>query len=518
MLPGKPISSSDVLSLLRRWRWLIIPGPILGLAVAWGVSLRMPDRYRSETVILVVPQRVPESFVRSTVTTLIEDRLRTMGQEILSRTRLEKIIGDFQLYPELRRQLPLEDVIAEVRADVEVEIVKSDSFKIGFTYSDGRVAQKVTERLATLFIEDNLRDREAQAEGTQQFLEAQLDDARRRLIEQEKRLEEYRRRFSGELPSQMDSNLQAIRTTQMQIETVVDALNRDRDRLLVVERTLADMINAPQAQAPVVAIPGAAVGTLTLDQQLVAARRDLAALESRLTAAHPDVQRGRRLVAEVAGRVADVVADVPGETPPPVSGTPTELARYAEMTRLRAERELLGRQIAQRTAEERGLRGKIGDHQARVDAAPTRESELTELMRDYDTVQVTYRTLLSKKEESQIATNLERRQIGEQFRVLDVARVPERPFSPNRPVIVGVGGVLGLMFSLGLVVLLYLADRTFRSETDVVQTLMLPVLAMVPTLEVRVEDRGHWMRRVMSSVAGAVTGIGRRAIWWRARP
>jgi polysaccharide chain length determinant protein (PEP-CTERM system associated) len=516
MLPGKSPSSSDILSLLRRWKWLVIPGPIFGLVAAWAIASRLPDRFRSETVILVVPQRVPETYVRSTVTMQIEDRLRTMSQEILSRTRLEKIIGDFDLYPELRQELPLEDVIATVRADVEIEIVKSDSFKIAFTYSNGRLAQQVTERLATLFIEDNLRDREAQAEGTQQFLEAQLDDARRRLIEQEKRLEEYRRRYSGELPSQMDSNLQAIRTAQLQIDTVVDALNRDRDRLLVVDRTLADLMSAVSVPVAVVGV-GSPTPQLSLDQQVDAARRELAALESRLTPAHPDVQRARRQVAERMARVAAAAEQTGDEAPLPVASTPAEVARHSEITRLRAERESLGRQIALRTAEERGLRGKIAEHQADVDAAPTRESELTELMRDYDTVQVTYRTLLAKKEESQIATNLERRQIGEQFRVLDVARVPEVPFSPNRPMIIAGGGVFGLMLGLGIVAMLFLADRTFRTEMDVVQALTLPVLAMVPRLDGLTEDRRHGVRHMLFAPVRAARAIGRLVAWRRAR-
>src|SRR5687768_8220247 len=114
MLPGRVYSPADVLGTLWRWKWLIVPWPILGLAAAWTFSSRLPDRYRSETVILVVPQRVPESYVRSTVTMRIEDRLRTISQEILSRTRLETIVNEFSLYPDLRQEIPLEDVIARV--------------------------------------------------------------------------------------------------------------------------------------------------------------------------------------------------------------------------------------------------------------------------------------------------------------------------------------------------------------------------------------------------------------------
>src|SRR5207245_4937440 len=185
--------------------------------------------YRSETLILVVPQRVPVAYVKSTVTARIEDRLQSISQQILSRTRLERIIQDFNLYERERRTGIMEDLVERMRKDIEVQIVKGDAFRVAFTADSRRTAMKVTERLASLFIDESLRDREVLAEGTNQFLEAQLEDARRQLIDNEKKLEDYRRLHAGELPKQQESNLQGLHNIEMQLQALVDSLHRDRD-------------------------------------------------------------------------------------------------------------------------------------------------------------------------------------------------------------------------------------------------------------------------------------------------
>src|SRR5688572_26949285 len=165
MLPGKKYTPEDILAILRKrvW-WVLVPFAVFGAGAAI-YSRVLPDLYRSETLILVVPQRVPESYVRSTVTTRIEDRLQSISQQILSRTRLERIIQDFNLYAEERRTGIMEDIVEEMRKDINVQIVKGDAFRVAFVADEARTAMRVTERLASLFIEENLRDREVLAEG-----------------------------------------------------------------------------------------------------------------------------------------------------------------------------------------------------------------------------------------------------------------------------------------------------------------------------------------------------------------
>ena len=202
---------------------------------------------------MVIPQRIPDSYVRSTVTASVQDRLVAITDQILSRTRLERIITEFDLYPQERRVSPMEDVVETMRErDVELQPPgREQSFRVSFTSADPTTAQKVTARLASMFIDENLREREKLAENTSVFLESQLEDAKERLLEHEKRLEEYRLRNSGELPSQMAANLQAINNNRMQLQSVNDTVNRVRERRLLVERQLTDTI--PLATPPLTA-------------------------------------------------------------------------------------------------------------------------------------------------------------------------------------------------------------------------------------------------------------------------
>src|SRR5687767_15052907 len=170
MLPGKKYTPEDFLAILKRRFWLLlVPVAVIG-AAAGLAGKTLPNLYRSETLILVVPQRVPENFVKSTVTSRIEDRLQSITQQILSRTRLERIIQDFDLYPEERRTGIMEDVVEKMRRDISTPPVRGDAFRVAYVGREPRTVMRVTERLASLFIEENLRDRELQAEGTNLFL------------------------------------------------------------------------------------------------------------------------------------------------------------------------------------------------------------------------------------------------------------------------------------------------------------------------------------------------------------
>ena len=512
MLPGKKYTPEDVFRILLRRIWFILV-PVAVVTAATAVFARfLPDEYKSETVILVVPQRVPETYVRSTVPAGIETRLDSISQHILSRTRLERVISDFNLYVEERKTGLMEDVVGRMRSHIKVEIVKGDSFKVTYTGSEPRTVMRVTERLASLFIEENLREREVQADGTNQFLESQLEEARRRLIEHEKKLEDYNRRNSGELPTQLAANMQAMQNIQMQIQAIIESVNRDRDRRLIVERQVADLqaealaVPAPaQAPTPTPALQSAngdnTVTGGTTAQQLAQARATLQALEARLKPGHPDVGIWRRRLRDLE-KQADAEALAAPVTPRVSAADATRERRIRD---LKSELEQLDGQIAQKLEEEKRLRGNVATIQARVDATPTRESEMTELTRDYATLQGIYASLLHKKEDSRIAANLERRQIGEQFKLLDPARLPEKPSSPNRPLINLLGCIAGLMIGAGFIVLLEYGDTSFKTDEEVASILSLPVLAVVPSMRSEEERRALFRRRLAIAVGLGTT-------------
>lgn len=530
MLPGRKYTPEDILSLLVKRRWFLVVPFLLCSLGALLVSRWLPNVYQSETLIQVVPQRVPEEYVRSTVSTKLEERLQSLTQQIMSRTRLERIVQEFDLYAEQRRTGIMEDVIDAMRKSIDVKTTGGrsgvDAFTVRFSSNDPVIAQKVTERLAGLFIDENLRDRGFLADATNEFLETQLADARARLVEQERKLKEFRERHSGALPTQLGSNMQAIQSMQLQLQALLESAARDRDRRLMLERLRNDAqteLDALRAAAPVAAPAAAgdvALAGATAAQQLESARAQLAQMELRLKPNHPDVRRMKRLIADLAKKAETealqqpLSADAASSAPARVT-SPDEIARRDRLVQMNAELESLDRQMKFKESEEQRLRGAITGYQARIEAVPGLESEWIALSRDYDTLQKGYQDLLAKSEDSKVAANLERRQIGEQFKVLDPARAPERPISPNRLRINGMGAALGLAIGVLLIGFLEYRDSSMRTEADVINILSLPVLAMIPTIVNRREEQRRARRRLTVTLTGAaaftiVTG----ALFW----
>ncbi len=535
MLPGQELTFDSVLRLLRRTRWLLIVPSFLGVLGGLLYSRSQPSLYRSDAVIQVVPQRVPESYVSATVTERVEDRLRALAQQVLSRTQLEKLIIDFDLFPKERQKMPLEDVILKMAERVRIEPLttgqtsrrdsQSEAFRVLFDYENPAVAQKVTERLATFFIDTNLKERGTQADQTSDFLKTQLDDARSRLEAQEKKLKTFRERNSGRLPTQMQTNMQAIQNTQLALQAMVESLARDRDRKMMLERLYADAAADVAAGATSPAATGAAPGAALLasappQQKLEVARTQLAQMETRLSAKHPDIVRMKRLIEDLEKQVAAADAQRPvspesGQAGPPAS---TEEARRRDQLReMRAQIESLDRQIAFKEDEERRLRAAMGAYQARLEAVPGIESEWVSLTRDYDTLQETYRELLAKSENSKMAASLEQRQIGEQFRLLDPARVPLKPISPRRAQINLIGTAAGVGLGVLLIGLAYVRDTTMRSEADVLGAIDLPVLVLLPFVSTEADLRRLRQRRRLVTAAVFATCLATGALAWYLR-
>ena len=508
MLPGKKYTPDDFMRIAWKRRWYILIPLVIVASTTAVVAMFLPNRYRASTSILVIPQRVPEDFVQSTVTADLGERLNIISQQILSRTRLERIIQEFNLYERERARLIMEDVVGGMRQDITLQVStprrgrdQASSFSIGFESSDPRTAMRVTERLGSLFVQENIEDRALLADQTNQFLQGQLEEARRRLLEHERKLQEFRQRNNGQLPDQVQSNLQMMQSSQVQLATAIESVNRDRDRLAVLERALAE---APPTVTIVPAAPIAEGAPGTAAQQLERAKGQLAALLLRLKPEHPDIGRAKRIIVELeANAEAEALAQPLSQTSP----SPAVLRDRAAQARIesaRAEIQELRTRIESGKREAARLQASIGAFTGRVQAAPALEAQLTELTRDYQTLQEGYTSLLRKSEDSKMAVNLERRQIGEQFKVIDGARLPERPISPDRVRINLFGLLGGLGLGLALVALLEYRDSSFKSDDDIVTTLALPVLAVIPLMTNLSERRAQRRRKIMMAASASV--------------
>jgi polysaccharide chain length determinant protein (PEP-CTERM system associated) len=503
----------DVVRAVATRRWIVLAPFAVGIACAPLLARLAPARYRSETLIMVVPQQVPDSYVKATVTQSVADRLPSITDQILSRSRLERIVQEMNLYVSERAREVMEDVVARMRKSVTVDVVgkEADSFRVSYISENAETARKVTERLAALYVEQNLTDRNNQAESTSQFLETQLEDAKRRLVDQEKKLEEYRRQHSGQLPSQLPSNLQAIQSATLQLQALNESTNRAQERRLLIERQIAD------TQAiPIVAPDSSAEPQVPQNpaQQLEIARGRLKLYEERYTPEHPAMISLKRTIAELEAQVAADASSTESSAPPL---TPAEAVQKKKILDLRAELAVVDHLLQTNRAEESRLKVMIASYQGKVDAAPTRESELTELTRDYGTLQSAYSTLLLKRENSTIAANLERRQIGEQFRIIDPASRPNRPSNElQRLSVMSSGAGIGLALGLLIVCFREYHDTSFRREEEIHRTLKLPVLAVVPVMVSRREVDVERRRMLRTDIVGGVlfvTILGLVVLW-----
>jgi polysaccharide chain length determinant protein (PEP-CTERM system associated) len=524
MLPGKQYTPAEYIGMALRWKWVIIVPLLVGGYAGLVVSSRQPEIYQSDMLIQVIPQRIPPSFVQTTVTMRTIDRLTALTEQILSRTELEGLITELDLYPEERARLPMQDVVEQMRVrHITIEPVvdprtrDADSFHVRFRYRNAATAKRVTERLGSLFIDVNSRDRNAQAIQTQKFLASQLEESKKDLEATEERMRVFRERNAGRLPTQLAVNMQAMQNAQTRAQSLAESIARARGDRITRERLLEEaedeiifpVVPVASTTQPVANPAAQAAGTTA--QQLVQARQALMALELRFKPDFPDVITAKAAIAKLeaqlevetkaaedARRAAEANKNV---ELPAVGLDPREVARRARVKQLHSDIENFDRDIARMQEEEQKMRTLIDGLQLRMDQVPGVESEWVALTRDYDTKSASYRTLLAKSETAELASSLEEAQIGEQFRVLDPARVPGRPLGVNRLAINAVGAAAGLGFGLLLAGLLEFRDRTFRGADDIVDVLKLPVVALVPQI---VSDADQTRARLKMLAAAAV--------------
>jgi len=476
--PNKAFNIDDYKEIvLRRLPYIIIPFVLIVVGAVLYAFLA-PKTYEAKTLILVTSQRVPTDFVKTTITSKITERLQSIEQEITSRTGLEQIIKDNNLYPKQTKSLPMEEVVAMMRKDIKVEIARGQGgeaggyFTINYASADPRTAAVVTNRLADLFIEGNLRIREQQAKGTTDFLKDELGTAKTKLEEQDKLISDFKRKHTGELPEQRDTNLQMLTQLQQIYQRTGESLRSAQDRKLIIQKQLTDLefpVTSAQAdrgqQQTASGLPSPTSSTRAggaQEPQLYELKNQLADLKTKYTDKHPDIVRIKKKIKEMESN-----QDLDFNNNP----------RYRE---LNSQVQAVNLEIKRLQEEEARLKGEIEKYRARIERTGQREQDMASLTREYQSTKESYETLLKKSQEAAQAENLERRQKGEQFRVIDAAAIPEKPVKPNRERVLLFGLLLGLGSGLGLAFVREQMDRTFHDPEDVEVALGIKILASIP--------------------------------------
>ena len=510
--PGKQFNIHDYLEIFFRRVWYFVIPFLLVMAGAGVYALMVPKEYRASTLILVTPQKVPEDFVRPTVTSRIEDRLQSIGQEIMSRTRLEQVISEFRLYEGEAKSLRKEEVVELMQKNIQVQIKgKEGYFTISYIGKDPRVVTLVTNKLASLFIEENLKLREAQAQGTSEFLSIEMNATKAKLEEQEKVIGDFKRRYMGELPEQREANLRVLDQLQMQSQRIGDSIKAAQDRKVLLQKQLSDFEILLSTSTQALAAPeesgqGTIFSPLTgetkaknpHEAQLEQMKRHLADLQAKYTEKHPDILLTKKKIADLEVKVAEFEAGrektekaEEKEKKPAKEGAPAKPSaskrefkvdprltpRYKEL-----ENQLIAtdQEIERLKQDDAKVKNQINQYRERIEGTPAREQALSILTRDYNNTRESYSSLLKKSQEAQQAENLERRQKGEQFKVIDPARTPEKPYRPDIPKMLLIGLVLGLFSGVAAAFFREQMDRSFRDAEDLKVALGFKVLANIP--------------------------------------
>ncbi len=471
------INPGQVVEIALRYRWFLIVPFCIAMAAGIYLAFSLPKVYEAETLILIEAQRVPTDFVQSIVTDQINDRINTLSQQILSRTNLEKMINQFKLDvgPESSKMF-IEDKINALRENISIEVTRSEgrrgnaeAFTISFKGKDPETLVKVVNTLASDFIDENLRLREAHAVGTSDFLEGELNSMRERLEKAEEAMKNYRTRYMGELPEQLESNLNILDRIEDQIIDRGQRIDEAKIRLAEIENQIATARN--QRTADGAGIAGVGEGA-SLDEM----KARLAQLKTKYTSRHPDIVRLENMISNMES----------GNGSTPDTGRQSDYATGVIATYIRQRNEAY-REIELMKSEIAELNTQKKIYQQRIENTPKREQELMSLNRDYQNIQGSYNSLLNRKLESEIAVNMEKKQKGERFRILDPAILPKRPIEPDMKKLFLLVVAVGLGFGGGIVFLLEYQDSSFKGTEDVETYLELPVLTTVPPIY-HVED------------------------------
>lgn len=483
----------------RRHMYFLVP-VFLGWLLVWGSSWVLPTSYKSSTQILVEQPTMPENYVAPNVNENLQDRMQSITQQILSQTRLLIIINKLGLYSQSEGLKTADDKVERMRKDIgPVELVRDarnneiTAFKVSFSAHDPVLAQKVTSELTQLFIDENNKVRQAQSQGTTNFIEQRLEDARAALAVQEAKVKQFEAEHEGALPSQQASNLQILAGLQGQLQNQQDALNTAKQQRVYFQ-TLIEQYKNLHASGR--SLDGQPTEVTVLDQELSKLRAQLTDLSSRYTDSYPDVQKLKAQIAKTEKQKADLLAA------PRTASKQGNETESTPLLQLQSQLQANQLEIASRERGIAGLEARVNEYQGRLNSEPATEQQLDEISRGYEQSKANYNDLLKKKDQSVMATSMEQLQQGERFTILDPPSLPVKPDFPNRLKFCGLGIVAGLGLGFVVVFLLEFLDDRLHGEKELKALLPVKVMAEIPEIE-HPGDKERQKRRIVKGWATA---------------
>ncbi|HEV2304848.1 MAG TPA: Wzz/FepE/Etk N-terminal domain-containing protein [Candidatus Acidoferrales bacterium] len=510
---GKTKSFEEYWEIVRRRRWLIAGAIFVCWSVVWGIGWLLPQTYESEAEILVEQQQVPADYVTPNVSTTPEQQLQTMTQQVLSRTRLQNIIDQYHLYS---HQNPLvamfesSDHVEQMRKDIKIDLVVTPDknqrqqltgFKISYGAGSPEIANAIVAQLANFFISQNMITQQQQSQSTTSFLSTQLADAKAKLDQQEAQVRAFKVQHMGELPDQLQSNVQILSGLQSEWQNVQGALDRSQQQKLYLESLIQQY---ETAQANLDSAGGdSAISPPALDKELKDLRMQLAQERAQYTDNYPDVIALKDQIAKTEALKKQIDTEIaknqktgkPGDALNSATAADVQNGHPTPMMQIQSQLKANQLQIESEKKAAQDLQARIVRYQNRLNMAPMAEQQLAEVSRGYNEAKANYDSLLANEQKSQLATNLEQNQQGERFSLVDPASLPAKPSSPNH-VLISLGGLaFGLVVGLALTILLELTGERIRQEKDLEGIVPARVLVGIPHISTPQEHQQRMARR-----------------------
>jgi len=533
----RPPDIEDYIDILRRYRSWIVGPTFAGLVIAVVVGFLWPDTFVSTATMRITPQQISERLVPSNISTQMAERLLAMQQQIESRTQLQELIlrPSLNLYPKERQRKPMEDVIEQMRKAIKIDIRDAgatqpgqkfgSAFEISFAYADRYKAQAVVRELVSKFTEETNNQLRQQANTTTNFLSDQLKAAKEKLDQLDAAMARFKTENAGRLPDQLQSNLQAVTTLELQQQSINESINRDAQDKMMLETQLQNLehestfIGANLEQT--------ASGEAVKNERIIQLNKMILDLEMQLSAArqtyrpdHPDIRslearlgvlRKQRDDLEKEESTAAAKAGAPKKSTNPQVAQSLESLKL-QMANVKAQILARNMEMEERAKRLKDLQAEIAAYRARIETIPINEQRYEGLVRDYSLAKADYDDKAKRKELSETSSNLEERKAGENLETLDQPSLPEQASEPNRLLIAGAGTALGLFLGVFMAGVKEMKDTSLKNLKDVRAYTNLPVLSSIPLLEnallVRRKRRLFWLAWSSAIVIGTIAMSG----------
>ncbi len=486
------------LNVVRRRKAVVVLVTIGFFCCAAVIAHRLPDVFRSQTVILVDAQQVPSSYVQSTVSTSLQDRLSTIQQQVMSPTRLKSMIEKNGLFPELRSKIGEDELILKIQKSTSVDVAGHfSSFRIAYQGDSPKEVSDIANELAETFITENMAARQEQFSGTAEFLDNELQETKSQLEAKEQQLQGIKSNNVMDLPESKQFHLEALNNLRTQLAASEDRVRQAKQDKIMLE----SMMNTT---APTVEVDGGGGNAAHSSTQIEKLESHLAELRAQYGPNFPDVRKAQADL----DRLKKKESAKKTQTPVVVSDEPIVQTGSRRNPVLEAQIQKLDQEIQEQTNLQGPLQQQIDFHVSKLERVPIFEQQIAGLMRDYDSLRSHYQNLLDKKLSAQMASELESRQKGERFVILDRAPIPDRPSGPNRALIGFAGMVLGLVGGVGLAIAIEMMDLSVRSEHEATELLGIPVLAGIPQMYTALELRSRRLRFALALILTASLSCG----------